>query len=118
MIVTEDRAFSPLITALVPASVVAEEAFADASRMELYPEEEAVLEGASDHRRREFATVRSCARRALSRLGVERGPLVPGAQRAPVWPSGVVGSLTHCDGYRAAVVGRVSSVISLGIDAC
>jgi 4'-phosphopantetheinyl transferase EntD len=44
-------------------------------------------------------------------------PILPGADRAPRWPEGVVGSLTHCDGYRAAAVARASDVVALGIDA-
>jgi 4'-phosphopantetheinyl transferase EntD len=35
----------------------------------------------------------------------------------PPWPVGIVGSLTHCDGYRAAVVARVEQVALLGLDA-
>jgi 4'-phosphopantetheinyl transferase EntD len=34
-----------------------------------------------------------------------------------VWPAGVVGSLTHCEGYRAAAVALRSSAASIGIDA-
>ncbi|WP_201291507.1 4'-phosphopantetheinyl transferase family protein [Arthrobacter zhaoguopingii] len=115
--VAEASPTSSLIPNLVPADVMAEEAFTDAFAVVLYPEEEAVLENALDERRREFETVRLCARRALTRLGVQPGPLVPGVQRAPLWPVGVVGSMTHCEGYRAAAVGRVPSVASVGIDA-
>lgn len=61
--------------------------------------------------------MRSCARRALARLGYPAQPLVPGPQREPVWPPGLVGSLTHCDGYRAAAVARAADLASLGIDA-
>ncbi len=107
----------PVIPGLVPASVMAEEAFTDALPLALHPEEETFLQHASETRRREFATVRACARTALLRLGVVPGPLVPGAQRAPVWPAGVVGSLTHCEGYRAAAVALRSSAASIGIDA-
>jgi 4'-phosphopantetheinyl transferase EntD len=34
-----------------------------------------------------------------------------------VWPAGVVGSLTHCAGYRAGVVARAAAVPVLGLDA-
>ncbi|MFE2168760.1 4'-phosphopantetheinyl transferase [Streptomyces sp. NPDC059447] len=44
-------------------------------------------------------------------------PLLPGPGGAPQWPTGVVGSITHCDGYRGAVAARSSSVSALGIDA-
>jgi 4'-phosphopantetheinyl transferase EntD len=37
--------------------------------------------------------------------------------RAPRWPVGVVGSMTHCAGYRAAVVARSGELSGIGIDA-
>ena len=40
-----------------------------------------------------------------------------GKSGAPQWPKGVVGSLTHCDGYRGAVLGYALQVRSVGIDA-
>jgi 4'-phosphopantetheinyl transferase EntD len=42
---------------------------------------------------------------------------LPGPNRAPVWPEGVVGSITHCTGYCAAAVGRRGELRALGIDA-
>lgn len=37
--------------------------------------------------------------------------------RAPVWPAGFVGSITHCDGFCRAVDGRGEEVASPGMDA-
>lgn len=68
-------------------------------------------------RQREFATARSCARTALARLGVPPVPVLASPRGAPRWPAGVVGSITHCDGYRAAAVAYTRDVVSLGIDA-
>jgi 4'-phosphopantetheinyl transferase EntD len=68
-------------------------------------------------RRREFVTARRCARSALATLGYPAGPIRPGPGREPLWPAGVVGSITHCAGYRAAAVARRSDVASIGIDA-
>jgi 4'-phosphopantetheinyl transferase EntD len=44
-------------------------------------------------------------------------PILKGDKGEPCWPDGVVGSLTHCTGYRGAVVGRSAAVRSVGIDA-
>ena len=41
----------------------------------------------------------------------------PGERGAPQWPAGVVGSMTHCAGYRAAAVARATTLWTLGIDA-
>jgi 4'-phosphopantetheinyl transferase EntD len=68
-------------------------------------------------RRNEFVTVRHCARLALGELGVPPVPILKGEKGEPCWPDGVVGSLTHCDGYRGAAVGRNDAVRSVGIDA-
>ncbi|MFF1694981.1 4'-phosphopantetheinyl transferase [Streptomyces sp. NPDC058257] len=83
----------------------------------LFPEEADVVARAVDKRRREFATVRRCARAALAELGVPPVPILPGPKGAPRWPDGIVGSMTHCAGYRAAVVARDSAVLSVGVDA-
>nr|WTB28322.1 4'-phosphopantetheinyl transferase superfamily protein [Streptomyces sp. NBC_00830]WTB35759.1 4'-phosphopantetheinyl transferase superfamily protein [Streptomyces sp. NBC_00830] len=82
-----------------------------------FPQEEAVVAGAVDKRRREFATVRVCARAALTRLGVAPAPILPGPGGAPGWPGGIVGAMSHCDGYRAAAVARTRDAVAIGLDA-
>ncbi len=106
-----------MIRRIVPPYVTYAESFDDITDEALFPEEAAVVEHAVDKRRREFTTGRVCARRALLNLGRPAAPLLPGAHGEPQWPAGVVGSITHCQGYRAAVVGEVSQVASIGIDA-
>ena len=68
-------------------------------------------------RRAEYAAVRECARTALRRLGLADAAVPAGPDRAPVWPAGIVGSMTHVDGYRAAAVGRAETWAGIGIDA-
>ena len=68
-------------------------------------------------RRNEFITARHCARIALGELGFPPLPILKGDKGEPCWPEGVVGSLTHCAGYRGAVVGRAGPVRSVGVDA-
>ena len=83
----------------------------------MFASEAAHVAGAPPRRRREFATVRSCARDALRRIGVAGAPILPDADRVPRWPAGVVGSLTHCEGYRAAAVAPADELAGIGIDA-
>jgi len=83
----------------------------------LFPEERAMVERAVDKRRREFATARACARDALAELGEPRRPILSGLKGEPLWPPGMVGSITHCDGYRACAVGRAAELRTLGVDA-
>lgn len=86
-------------------------------RVDLFASERVLLARAGGERRREFATVRGCARTALGRLGLPPVPLLPGHRGAPRWPLGVVGSMTHCPGLRAAAVARAADVRGIGIDA-
>jgi enterobactin synthetase component D / holo-[acyl-carrier protein] synthase len=85
--------------------------------VELFPVEEAVVARAVEKRRREFVTVRACAREALARLGLPPEPVASGEKGEPLWPVGVVGSITHCDGYRACAVAREEDLLTIGVDA-
>lgn len=108
-----------MISELLPESVVCVESRGDGlgDVAPLFPEEAAVVARAVEERRREFATVRACARSAMTTLGVPPQPVLPGERGAPRWPAGVVGSMTHCTGYRAAALARSDDLASLGIDA-
>lgn len=106
-----------MISSLMPAGVVVADATGPLPGEALLPEEEPLVARAVDKRRAEFTTVRTCARIALAELGVPPVPLLSGPKREPLWPAGIVGSLTHCDGYRAAAVARADVLASLGIDA-
>lgn len=106
-----------MIEEILHASMAAAEAFDDSAEPDLFPEERAVVARAVASRQREFATTRRCARLAMAKIGVPRLPVLPGEAMAPQWPAAVVGSMTHCDGYRAAAVARSSALRSIGIDA-
>ena len=105
-----------MIGDVLPAGVAHAESFGDVD-VALFPQEAQAVARAVEKRRREFATVRWCARQALAQLGYPPAPVPPGERGCPVWPDGVVGSLTHCDGYRAAAVCRAASWHAIGIDA-
>jgi 4'-phosphopantetheinyl transferase EntD len=106
-----------VLEGMLPPEVAGVDTFQDSSRATLFPEEEAVIAKSVAKRRSEFATARACARAALAKLGQPPAPIVPGLRGAPQWPAGVTGSITHCEGYRAAAVARTADVISLGLDA-
>jgi 4'-phosphopantetheinyl transferase EntD len=106
-----------VIEEILPAGAACAEAFGDPDSLALFAEEEAQVSRSVDKRRREYATVRQCARRALASLGVPPAPILRGERGAPQWPAGVVGSMTHCDGYRAAAVALQGAIVTIGIDA-
>jgi 4'-phosphopantetheinyl transferase EntD len=97
--------------------VESQECFGEPPGGFLFPEEEQIIARAVAVRRREYATVRSCARSCLDRLGYPPVPILPGVGGAPTWPAGVQGSMTHCAGYAAAAVGPVAQISAIGIDA-
>jgi 4'-phosphopantetheinyl transferase EntD len=106
-----------LIETILPDAVASAEAWDDPPDAVLYPGEAELISRAVDKRRREFRTARHCARRALRQLGLPPVAVLRGERGEPQWPPGIVGSLTHCSGYRAAAVARSSVVCALGIDA-
>ncbi|GLZ57312.1 MULTISPECIES: 4'-phosphopantetheinyl transferase family protein [Micromonospora] len=103
---------------LLPPTVAVAIAGPDDWTGELLPAELACLnERAAQTRRRDFTAGRMCARRALRDLGLAMTAVPASADRAPVWPAGVVGSITHTAGYCAAAAAHSTDVRSVGMDA-
>jgi 4'-phosphopantetheinyl transferase EntD len=107
----------PMIELLLPHEAAAVDVRGDDPQAGLFAEEAAQIHGAVESRLREFTTGRWCARGALRKLHLPPMPILRGVMHEPVWPAGVVGSITHCAGYRAAAVAMRSNVITIGIDA-
>jgi 4'-phosphopantetheinyl transferase EntD len=106
-----------VIERILPSGVEYAELFSDPPELEPHPSEAALIARAVEKRRREFVSVRHCARQAMGKLGVDPAPILKGERGVPLFPRGVVGSLTHCDGYRGAVLGYSMAVRTVGIDA-
>ncbi len=106
-----------MMAPLLPAAATVVEAFDDTVPAPLFAQEEEQVARAVDKRRREFATARRCAREALAAYGFAPAPLLSGERGQPMWPAGMVGSITHCAGYRAAVVARDRDLAAVGVDA-
>jgi len=99
------------------SGLAAAEMYDDPPELTPLPEEVPLIAKSVAKRRNEFVTVRYCARKALGELGVAPVPILKGQKGEPCWPDGIVGSLTHCEGYRGAAVARHDEVRSVGIDA-
>ena len=106
-----------MIAELLPAEVAAEDIFGFDPAAELLPEEQDLVARAVEKRRLEVTNVRTAARRALARIGVPAVPILRGNKGQPLWPAGVVGSMTHTAGYCAAAVADAGKIRSVGIDA-
>ncbi len=106
-----------MIEAILPTAARSAESLGDAEPPPPLAAEAALVAGAVPKRRREFAGGRDCARRALAALGLPPAPILAGERGEPLWPQGVVGTITHCAGYRASAVAPADEVAALGIDA-
>ncbi len=82
----------------------------------LWPEEAAAVSRAIPKRETEFAAGRHAAREALAQLGLEPMAIPQGADRAPVWPEGITGSISHCAHCCIAVAAHKADYQSLGVD--
>lgn len=105
------------VEALFPPGACAYELRGLASAEDLLPTERLCVSRAVEARVLEFAAGRVCARAAITALGHPVAPLLSGADRAPIWPSGVVGSITHTGQYCVAVVGSDRQFTAIGVDA-
>lgn len=105
------------IADILPHRAISSEAHGDLKDAAIFPEEAAIVALASEPRRLAFTTARTCAHRALCGLGVDPVAITADARGAPRWPTGIVGSITHCVGYRAAAVARNDMLLGIGIDA-
>ena len=70
----------------------------------------------SQKRLADFSTGRYCAIKALEQLGINNSIIPIGKDREPIWPEGIVGSISHCDSLTGAIVAKSLDHISLGLD--
>lgn len=102
---------------LLPVGVACVDAHASAMwETGLLPEERQYVARAVEKRRREFTAGRNCARQALGRLGVRVGHIGVGGHREPLWPEGVIGSITHTSDFCSAALAFSGDIQGLGID--
>lgn len=101
---------------LLPADTLSAAVAIDGEPLLAHPTELEVVARAVDKRRREFTTGRALAHELLARLGAPDVPLLPGTRRAPTWPDGVVGSISHGAALCVAAVARTRDCAALGLD--
>ncbi len=83
----------------------------------LSPDQHSYVRDVSAKRRWEYVAGRQCAQIALTAVGYEGITVPSGKSGEPIWPQGIVGSITHCEGYAAAAIALNSGIVSLGLDA-
>ncbi len=102
--------------ALFPPGAIAADLRGPGSPDLLLPAETLYVGRAVPKRVQEFAAGRLCARRALAEFGIVDFPIRVADDRQPIWPDSFVGSITHTEGYGAAVVAERRRMRALGLD--
>jgi 4'-phosphopantetheinyl transferase EntD len=101
---------------LFPADIRVEWVTVPAPAAPLFPEEAQAVRNAVPARRAQFEAGRACARQALRALGAPAVAIPVGAHREPVWPAGIVGSISHAGSHAAAAVAWSRRYRALGLD--
>ncbi|SHL55834.1 4'-phosphopantetheinyl transferase EntD (siderophore biosynthesis) [Roseovarius marisflavi] len=104
------------LRAVLPPGVALGSADPTAPETGLWPGESAAMRRAIPSRRREFAAGRRAARDAMATFDVPGTAIFPGPDRAPIWPDGITGSISHGGGTCLALVARRGAITGLGID--
>lgn len=85
-------------------------------RRPVLAEEAPAIARARDVRVREFSGGRAAARDAITGLGQKARPIPMGPDRAPIWPEGLTGSITHDDRACLAIAATRDLFAALGAD--
>ena len=80
----------------------------------LWPGE--ALPGAIPRRQTEFSAGRAAARAAMTSLGFAAAAIPAAPDRAPVWPPGITGSISHSATACLAILGRSAAWSGIGLD--
>ncbi|HJR56967.1 MAG TPA: 4'-phosphopantetheinyl transferase superfamily protein [Rhizomicrobium sp.] len=105
-----------LLQAVTPAGAFAAGLADTGQAVQSYPEETLLMTNAVAKRQREFMLGRACARAALAPIGHGAAMLGRKADGAPLWPDGIVGSISHTDGQAVALAARDREFRGLGVD--
>ena len=84
---------------------------------ELYEDEKLATVKMKLKRLNDYRASRYCARALLEVMGIYQFPLLKSAEGMPIWPTGIVGSISHSGGLCIAVAASIDTYIqSIGID--
>lgn len=111
----------PVLDGLFGPAVAVAEGPVAAHQGPLIGDEDALAVRMVPGRRAQFVAGRTLARAALGTLGAPPAALGRAAGGSPIWPAGVVGTITHCGdgaaGWCAAAVAPAGRYRGLGLDA-
>lgn len=84
---------------------------------QVYPEEWALLSEKSVFKRKqEFAMGRIAAHTAMQKIGITPSPVLRGEHDEPLWPQGLIGTISHSYNWAVSAVAKQKDCFALGID--
>ncbi|MBV1911517.1 MAG: 4'-phosphopantetheinyl transferase superfamily protein [Kangiellaceae bacterium] len=86
------------------------------SKFQLSHAEVSLTNKMSRKRLDDFRASRYCGQQVLRQLSVYDFSLLINNLRAPAWPRGIVGSLSHCESVCVGVAANENSILGIGID--
>jgi 4'-phosphopantetheinyl transferase EntD len=102
--------------ACFPSFIVLKTGRISAAQGPLVGSEFGLLDGAVPTRQREIIAGRVLARRAMAEIGHPELEVGQSLNGAPIWPSGLCGSIAHSASHAAVAIASTSQVRSVGID--
>ena len=88
----------------------------DAYQGKLTAEEQATISNSADVRVREYTAGRTLAREMISQYLPWVGSIPTDADRCPVWPTGLSGSISHTRSHVGVAIASSSKILGVGID--
>jgi len=82
----------------------------------LTDEEANRIKDLGDARRSDFLAGRRAAHQALAQIGILNAAVASGPTNEPIWPGGIVGSISHTHGMAVAAVAPTNVLAAVGID--
>jgi len=107
-----------VINTLIPNNIACVIIHHSSNSPYVHEEEVQEIRNATNSRILEFLSGRNCAHLAIKKLGDKNHQaILRGKNHEPLWPNNIVGSITHCKGYYAAMVSYEKDNTGIGIDA-
>jgi 4'-phosphopantetheinyl transferase EntD len=100
----------------VPGLLIGHRMISQGDELTLLPQEKESLSFLTIERRRASGAARHVARKLMNSMGFAELPILRGTDGAPIWPSGIVGSMAHDDRIAVASVGLQRDLDTVGID--
>ena len=116
MTVRENISVAQAIRSMLPQGGGVALCDVNASHPPLWPGEDDAIRRAVSTRIREFTAGRAAARIAMTDAGLAPAAITTTQGRAPNWPMGISGSITHTAQLAAAIVARRPDWPSIGLD--